>query len=51
MSIELCHKKAKNRVSYVCIRAGELRKGKTRAEISQKEAFKKANKEAAKLKF
>lgn len=33
------------RVSYVCIRAAELRTGKTNNELTQSEAFKIANKE------
>lgn len=33
------------RVSFVCTRAGQIRKGKTTAELTQKEAFVLANKE------
>ena len=39
-------KQAKNRQSYCCIRAPELRKGK---EMSQKEAFTLANEEYKKF--
>jgi len=38
-------KDAKNRESYACKRAGELTKGKSRDEMSQKEAFVISNKE------
>jgi hypothetical protein len=51
MSIESCYKRAKNRISFICIRSAELRKGKLVNEISPHESFVIANKEADKLKF
>jgi hypothetical protein len=51
MTIASCYKKSKGRTSYVCIRSAELRKGKTISEMSQHQAFIKANKEADKLDF
>jgi hypothetical protein len=46
MSIQLLFKKAKNRISFVCLYSAELRKGKSIDEISQHDAFIIANKKA-----
>lgn len=51
MTKEKCIEKSKNRVSYCCHRAADLRKGKTNEELSQKEAFVSANEEAKEIFF
>ena len=43
MTVEECMSKSRGRVSFICLRAADLRRGKTVAQLNQRQAFIQAN--------